>query len=246
MLPQSSIQNSNSKLDQHTRTTVERPLVTKGFQVFVHGVVEGAECDEASSLFARTQLFFGPDWSFLSLPTTKDGSSNLNDSNVVYTTYSHNAEVITQLSDRSTGPFANFVWAAPFEFALHSTNPHGWPQLIVTLHTITSKPLNVVAHRAYGRDLDCRDAIVGYSRCFVPMQSGHHSRQLSIMQLENATKKHQLISFLTREAPVLRDVSYICRGDDRVVLTTRPVSGYVKLTFVVMIQGMSSCGFDDS
>lgn len=224
--------------DARTVPSVPRPL-SKGFQVLVHGVVEGAECFEGNLLFARTQLFFGTDWSFLTSAPPEDG-----DADVVYPTYSNNAEIVTQVSDRTQSPFAYFSWAAPFEFALHSTNPHGWPQLVVTLHSVTSNGQAMDGDGKGGTHLGSGEAIVAYGRCFVPMTSGYHTKRVSIMQLENATKKQQLFSMLTREKPVLRDLSYLCRGDDRVVLTARPVEGHVKLTLSVMITGMDGCGFE--
>lgn len=223
-------------------TTVPRPL-SKGFQVLVHGVVEGAECFEGDLLFARTQLFFGADWSFLTSSPLQEGRG-CDESDVVYPTYNNNAEIVTQVSDRTQCPFAYFSWAAPFEFALHSTNPHGWPQLVITLHSVTNKAQALDAGGKDSAHWGSGEVIIAYSRCFVPMTSGYHKKKVSIMQLENATKRHQLIGMLTREKPVLRDLSYLCRGDDRVVLTARPVEGHVKVTFSVMITGMEACGFE--
>lgn len=223
--------------------SVPRPL-SKGFQVLVHGVLEGAECLEGGLLFARTQLFFGTDWSFLMASQPHDGRGGSGDDEVVYPTYSNNAEIVTQVSDRTQCPFAYFSWAAPFEFALHSTNPHGWPQLVVTLHSVQGKAPTRDAAGKDGASLGSGETIIAYSRCFIPMTSGYHKRRVSLMQLENATPKHQFIGMLTREQPVLRDLSYLCRGDDRVVLSARPVEGHVKLTFSVVITGMDSCGFE--
>ncbi|EPY29655.1 B9 protein domain 1 [Strigomonas culicis] len=219
------------------------PGDTKGFQVLVHGVVESAECLEAGTLFARTHLFFGPDWSFLSTSRANDG--NLDDEeNIVYPTYSNNAEVVTQLSDRAQSPFATFNWATPFEFALQSTNPYGWPQLVVTLHTITNSKQNRDPDEKDGNLLGSGESIIGYGRCFVPTQRGYHTVHVPMMQLENSTRKHQLVGMLTRQKPVLRDLSYLCRGEDRVVLSARPLAGSVTLSFSIMINGFEACGFE--
>lgn len=211
----------------------------KGFSVLVHGMVEGAECVEAGTLFARTQLFFGPDWSFLSSSPDKDHEPG---DAVAFPTYSNNAEIVTQLSDRTLCPFAYFSFAAPFEFALQSTNPYGWPQLVVTLHTIENKKQRRSVHEKESNLLGSGESIIGYGRCFIPMRNGYHTKHVKVMQLEHATKRHALIGQLTREKPVLRDLSYLCRGDDRVVLSARPLCGHVKLTFNVMIEGMDTCG----
>lgn len=219
----------------------------KGFQVVVHGVLEGAECVEVGSLFARTQLFFGPDWAFLeSHGGYGEDADGDDDGDLVVPTYSNNAEVVTQLSDCSKSPIPYFSFTAPFEFALTSTNPFGWPQLVITLHTVEGTGGSVEAG-ADGNEkqlLGSGESIIAYGRCFIPMKSGYHLKHVPMMQLENATSKQQLISLLTREKPVLRDLSFLCTGDDQVMLHARPLDGYVKLTFSVLINGMESSGFE--
>lgn len=225
----------------------------KSFQVIVHGVVDGAECVEVGTMFARTQLFFGPDWAFLTGTDIQEADQEDDDEeDLVVPTYSNNAEVVTQLSDCAKSPIPYFSWTTPFEFALTSTNPYGWPQLVITLHTITGGGGSKKAEKKKGAASNAKDSqllgsgesIIGYGRCFIPMQNGYHTTIVPVMQLENATAKHQLISLLTREQPVLRDLSYLCRGDDQVMLNARPLDGYVKLNFSVLINGMESCGFD--
>ncbi|AYU81569.1 b9 domain-containing protein 1 [Leishmania donovani] len=218
----------------------------KGFQVMVHGVLEGAECVEVGSMFARTQLFFGPDWAFLESNSGYGEDAAADDDDLVEPTYSNNAEVVTQLSDCAKGPVPYFSFTAPFEFALTSTNPFGWPQLVITLHTVEGAG-GSTGKGAEGNDtqlLGSGESIIGYGRCFIPMKSGYHTRKVPMMQLESTTSKQQLISFLTREKPVLRDLSFLCTGDDQVMLHARPLDGYVKLNFSVMINGMESSGFE--
>ncbi|KPI89605.1 hypothetical protein ABL78_1270 [Leptomonas seymouri] len=219
----------------------------KGFQVLVHGVLEGAECVEVGSMFARTQLFFGPDWSFLE---SSGGNGEEVDEetggDLVVPAYSKNAEVVTQLSDCCKGPIPYFSFTAPFEFALASTNPFGWPQLVITFHTVEG------AGGTVNRDGDERDkqllgsgeSIIGYGRCYIPMSSGYYTKDVPMMQLESATSQQAIIGFLTREKPVLRDLSYLCTGDDQVMLRARPLEGYARLNFSVMINGMESSGFE--
>ncbi|KAK7199632.1 b9 domain-containing protein 1 [Novymonas esmeraldas] len=222
----------------------------RGFQMMVHGVVEGAECVEVGCMFARTQLFFGPDWSFLEsnggYGEDADADADEEEEDLVVPTYSNNAEVVTQLSDCAKGPIPYFSFTAPFEFALTSTNPFGWPQLVITLHTVEGAG-GGSSKNADGSDtqlLGSGESIIGYGRCFVPMQSGYHTKKVPMMQLESSTPKQQLISLLTREKPVLRDLSFLCSGDDQVMLRARPLDGYVRLNFSVMINGMESAGFE--
>ncbi|KAG5496087.1 hypothetical protein JKF63_02385 [Porcisia hertigi] len=219
----------------------------KRFEVMVHGVLEGAECVEVGSMFARTQLFFGPDWTLLEKNSgVGDEVDEEDEEDLVVPTYSNNAEVVTQLSDCAKGPIPYFSFTAPFEFALTSTNPFGWPQLVITLHTIEGANGSSKKDADSGETqlLSSGESIIGYGRCFIPMKNGYHTKKVSMMQLESATSKQRLISLLTREKPVLRDLSFLCTGDDQLMLHARPLDGYVKLNFSVMVNGMESSGFE--
>lgn len=219
----------------------------KGFQVLVHGVLEGAECVEVGAMFARTQLFFGSDWSFLeSSGGYGEEADEEEENDLVVPTYSNNAEVVTQLSDCCKGPIPYFSFTAPFEFALTSTNPFGWPQLVITFHAVQGAGGNV------DRDgnendkelLGSGESIIGYGRCYVPMKSGYFTKDVPMMQLENATSQQAIAGLLTGVKPVLRDLSYLCTGDDQVMLRARPLEGYARLNFSVMVNGMESSGFE--
>lgn len=228
-------------MDDLTGTKIQN----KGFQLIVHGVVNGAECMEATQMFVRTHLFFGADWSFVEFSSDAKSATG----GVVYPTYNNNAEIITQLSDRALSPIPYFAFSAPFEFALQSTNPYGWPQIVVTLHTVETKKQKKEAAKKNGGavgggDQGLGESVIGYGRCFVPMESGFHTKKVRIMQLEHSTKKQKLVGMLTREKPVLRDLSYLCRGDDRVVLAAKPLAAHVDLTFTVVVNGLESCGFN--
>lgn len=212
-------------------------LQNKGFQLIVHGVVNGAECMEAEQMFIRTHLFFGADWSFIEFSNGNASGGG----DVVYPTFNNNAEIITQLSDRALSPIPYFAFSAPFEFALQSTNPYGWPQIVVTLHGVESKTDKKSGDGSSSQGVD--ESVIGYGRCFVPMENGYHSRKVKVMQLEHCTNKQKLIGMVTGEKPILRDLSYLCRGDDRVVLASRPLAAHVDLTFSVVLNGMESCGF---
>lgn len=230
-----------SRVQEGSTDDISGKVQSKGFQMMVHGVVNGAECLETTQLFVRTHLFFGADWSFMK--PTNDGSASFCDSDVMYPTYNNNAEIITQLSDRAFSAVPYFAFSAPFEFALQSTNPYGWPQMVVTLHSMINKP-DKSASMYDGGAQGVGEAVVGYGRCFIPMESGYHTKKVKIMQLHHSTRKDRFIGALIQEKPVLRDLSYLCRGDDRVVLAARPLSSYVDLSFTVVLNGLEACGFN--
>ncbi|XP_011705220.1 PREDICTED: B9 domain-containing protein 1 [Wasmannia auropunctata] len=54
------------------------------------------------------------------------------------------------------------VWNFPLDITFKSTNPHGWPQLIMSI---------------YGLDFFGHDVIRGYGVCHLPLKTGHHEKR---------------------------------------------------------------------
>ncbi|RNF11391.1 B9 protein domain 1 [Trypanosoma rangeli] len=219
-----------------------RAVASKRIDVVVRGVLESAVCHGPDTLFARTYWVYGTDWAPLtSVPAAEEAitASPL----VKPMERQMNSEVITQLSWRSNDPFARFTWAAPFECALRGTNPHGWPQLVVTLHTVshlvpTNRPPR--SGSASGSGEKC----LSYSRCFIPLRSGTHRKQLPLLQLVPNTRKQAWISWWTGECLELRDPAFLCSCEDRGVLCAKPLPGLISLSLSVMVNGFTECGIE--
>ena len=186
-----------------------------GFDVIVHGVLDCAECLEAGMLYCRTCIVKGPDWTVTSPPSSGEKVGNV--------------EIITQMSERLPGPVAKFTWNAPFECALRSTNVSGWPQMAIQLTTV---------------DATGKDVVVGYARCHIPTRSGSMTRDLPLMQPIASTPQQALFGALAGVGPELRDMSFLCSGEDRVTMHAKRLPGYVRVTFNVMINGQAELGYD--
>ncbi|CBH16653.1 hypothetical protein, conserved [Trypanosoma brucei gambiense DAL972] len=218
------------------------PSRSAGFDIIVQGVLEGAECHEADVLFARTYWVYGPDWTTHN--SLSGGDTRLGEVPLVRSLGQQcQSEVVTQLSVVSADPFSRFTWSAPFECSLRSTNPHGWPQLVVTLHTVKGAiPQRSKASEDQTSGSRSGEQCVSYSRCFIPMQNGMHRKRLPLLQLRPSTTKQSFISWLTGQRPELRDPMFLCTGEDRCVLTAAPLTGHVSLTLSVTISGLRECG----
>nr|CCC94452.1 unnamed protein product [Trypanosoma congolense IL3000] len=224
------------------RSVAASPLRATGFDVVVQGVLEGAVCHEADALFARTYWVYGVDW-------TAHGTHNRQEAGVRDTALVHplgqrcQSEVITQLSVVSDDPFARFTWGAPFECSLRSTNPYGWPQLVVTLHTVSgSVHLRGASNQDSLAASGSGERCVAYSRCFVPTCGGTYRKKLPLLQMKPSTSKQSLVSWLVGQQPELRDPAFLCTGEDRCVLTAAPLTGHVSLTLSITISGLRECG----
>ena len=137
-------------------------------------------------------------------------------------------DVVTQQAEKMVGPSARFTWNTPFEVVLQSTNPFGWPQLALGLGAV---------------DASGTDHVAAYARCHVPMRSGTHTMDLPLMAPDYSQPQHRLFGAFS-PAPELRDFAFLCSTtDDRVVLTAKPVPGFVRVSFNVMISGMEELGY---
>ncbi len=94
----------------------------RNFKLVVHGTLESAECLSVSSMYCRSSVVIGKDWSFL-----VEGGERAN-----------TVEVVTQLAERKPGAQALFTWNTPFEFVLESPTPAGWPQVAISATKIGS------------------------------------------------------------------------------------------------------------
>lgn len=98
------------------------------FRLIVHGTLESSECLSAGSMYCRSTLVLGRDWSHV-----VQGGDRAN-----------TVDVITQLAERKPGADALFTWNAPFEFVLESPTPASWPQIAIAATSIGADGKDVV------------------------------------------------------------------------------------------------------
>ncbi|RNF21416.1 B9 protein domain 1 [Trypanosoma conorhini] len=221
---------------------MSRAVASKRIDVIVRGVLESAVCHEADTLFARTYWVHGTDWAPLANVTAAEEVVTASPL-VAPLERQTNSEVITQLSWSSNDPFARFTWATPFECALRGTNPHGWPQLVVTLHTVPNVVPTTRPARSGGAS-GSGEKCLSYSRCFIPLRSGTYRKQLPLLQLMPNTRKLAWIGWWTGERLELRDPAFLCSGEDRRVLCAKPLPGHISLSLSVVVNGFTECGIE--
>ena len=171
--------------------------------------------DGGGILYCRSSLVHGPDWTL----STFSGE------------HANTIDVITQMSERLPGPQPKFVWNTPFEFAATATSVTGWPQVA----------FSVFAAEGAASGGNC----VGYARCHVPLTAGRHTLQLSVMQPVQSTSSRQLLSLVSGHKTELRDApGFLCHCQDRAVVTAKPLSGKLTVSFDVAISGRTAMGYN--
>ncbi|XP_049815551.1 B9 domain-containing protein 1 isoform X2 [Schistocerca nitens] len=119
------------------------------FLVSVNGQIESATIPDVDDLYCKHCFTFGPDWVVTS--GTEEG--------------------ISQLSKRSNDERQTCIWNFPLEITFKSTNPFGWPQLVISV---------------YGLDLFGNDIVRGYGLCHLPIAPGHYKKVKSQIQSRNS------------------------------------------------------------
>ncbi|XP_005399330.1 PREDICTED: B9 domain-containing protein 1 isoform X2 [Chinchilla lanigera] len=105
------------------------------FLLMVNGQVESAQFPEYDDLYCKYCFVYGQDWA----PT-----AGLE-------------EGISQITSKSQDVRRALVWNFPIDVTFKSTNPYGWPQIVLSV---------------YGPDVFGNDVVRGYGAVHVPFSPG--------------------------------------------------------------------------
>lgn len=176
------------------------------FLLMASGQIETAEFPEFDDIYFRYSFTFGRDWVI---------TSGLE-------------EGITQTSKKSRDDRQLFVLNFPLEVTFKSTNPYGWPQLV--LH-------------AYGIDIFGNDVVRGYGVCHIPMVPGRHTRKLAMFVPESSSRFQKFLSWLLSRRPEYTNPTLVAQGEGREVTRVRS-QGFTWVTFNVVMKDMKKMGYD--
>ncbi|XP_064080437.1 B9 domain-containing protein 1-like [Macrobrachium nipponense] len=139
-------------------------------------------------------------------------------------------ECVSQMSRRSDDERQIFVWNFPLDITFKSTNPYGWPQLVLSV---------------YGNDIFGNDTIIGYAACHLPITPGIHKRRLTTFVPESASTIQKLMAWLTGRRPEFVDPKLIARGKGREVTRVRS-HGEITVSFNVVMKDLEKLGYNSS
>jgi B9 domain-containing protein 1 len=94
---------------------------------------------------------------------------------------------VSQLAQATDdGDIATFVWNFPIDVTFKSTNPHGWPRLVVTV---------------VSRDIFHRYVVRGYGSTVLPTCPGRHIRDVRTFTPSSSSLLQQIASFVRGDYP---------------------------------------------
>ncbi|KAM3597652.1 uncharacterized protein V6R79_007497 [Siganus canaliculatus] len=176
------------------------------FLLTLNGQIEGANFPEYDNLYCKYCFVYGHDWA----PT-----SGLE-------------EGITQITCKGSQSSHKLTWNFPLETTFKSTNPSGWPQLVVSV---------------YGPDVFGNDVVRGYGATHIPFTPGQHTRTIPMFVPEPTWRLQKFTSWLLGRRPEYTDPKVVAQGEGREVTRVRS-QGFVTVSFHIMTKDMKKLGYD--
>ncbi|GAB1296199.1 B9 domain-containing protein 1 [Apodemus speciosus] len=183
------------------------------FLLMVTGQVESAQFPEYDDLYCKYCFVYGQDWA----PT-----AGLE-------------EGISQIASKSQDVRQALVWNFPIDVTFKSTNPYGWPQIVLSV---------------YGPDVFGNDVVRGYGAVHVPFSPGRHKRTIPMFVPESTSTLQKFTRLLKLPCywfmgrrPEYTDPKVVAQGEGREVTRVRS-QGFVTLLFNVVTKDMKKLGYD--
>lgn len=184
----------------------EAPPTPNYFELHAIGQLECGSFHHADHLYCKYHFTKGADWSCVG-NCAEEG--------------------LTQVSSASDSSDDNFVWNFPIDITFKSSNPFGWPQIVIAV---------------YGHDAFGRDVIQGYCSAHVPTTPGRHRLTLPCYSPKPMSKVQSFFSWLQGVPTEYIDASRPAKGTGREV--TRVVSqGSVTVVLNVVSRYLSANGY---
>ena len=179
----------------------------EGFLVNVQGMIEIGNFFDGDCINCRYDIEFGQDWELINGLKTNQ----------------------SQQACRTEGQENNFVWNMPFEVNLKSTNPSGWPQLVVS---------------CYSPDFFGREVLKAYGVCYFPTINGSHERTLYMFSPMSSNEVIYAVGiFLGQKAEIINAPIVLSTGEGREVIRAES-EGSIKVKFNIHITNMECFGYN--
>ena len=175
------------------------------FTVSMNGQIERGYFPEFHNVYCKYCYSYGTDWSII-------GGSE---------------EGISQIARTGQDEKRLTVWNLPLEVTFSSSNPFGWPQIVVS---------------AYALDAFGNDVIAGYGAVHIPPKPGHHKIKTALFVPESSSLLARFSAWLTGRRPELVDPKVAAQGEGRGVLTVQS-QAMVYCDLNVIVKDMKSQGY---
>uniref|UniRef100_A0AAX7TJ69 B9 domain-containing protein 1 n=1 Tax=Astatotilapia calliptera TaxID=8154 RepID=A0AAX7TJ69_ASTCA len=137
-------------------------------------------------------------------------------------------EGITQIASKSSQASHRLIWNFPLGTTFKSTNPSGWPQLVVSV---------------YGPDVFGNDVVRGYGATHIPFTPGQHTKTIPMFVPEPTWRLQKFTGWLTGRRPEYTDPKVVAQGEGREVTRVHS-QGFVSVSFLIMTKDMKKMDYE--
>ncbi len=184
-----------------------KPPKIDGFILSIQGMIESGHFFEGDAIYCKYDIVNGPDWKILN--GMKSGQS--------------------QHACQGEGSSNFFVWNLPFELSLSSTNPSGWPQVVIS---------------CFCPDFFGREVLKAYGLVRVPTTQGIHTRTVQMFSPVSSSIVVDAIGiFLGQKAEIINAPKVIATGEGREIMRAKS-EGAMTVKFNIQMINMEELGYN--
>ncbi|KAL3990507.1 B9 domain-containing protein 1 domain protein [Acanthocheilonema viteae] len=181
-------------------------LKLSNFIVLLNGQIDSAEFLSFDSFYCKYSYVYGIDWKQI-------GGVH---------------EGLSARCERERSKNTEITVGMPIEATFISTNPFGWPQIVLT---------------CYGPDFFGNDVICGYGAVHIPTVPGRTVRKIALFVPEASTSLQRFIGWLTGKRAEFVDSRIAAAADGRQVTKVRS-QGIITITMDIVLKDMKKYGYD--
>eukprot|EP00761_Pharyngomonas_kirbyi_P008976 gb/GECH01008991.1/.p1 GENE.gb/GECH01008991.1/~~gb/GECH01008991.1/.p1 ORF type:complete len:189 (+),score=29.47 gb/GECH01008991.1/:1-567(+) len=183
------------------------------FYITLTGQIDYAEFPGNIEIYSTFSFEYGKDWEVVR-PTGERANLEMGS---------------TQVAARAPGSLPHFIWNFPLEITFASTNPYGWPKIVVCLYQ--SKGKNSVR--------------LGYGWTQIPVFPGRREIKIPLFKPVSSSTIQNIIGSIIGSPPEFDDPAFVSKGKDREVTRVQS-EGYIIVNFEVLTKNMFQFGYEDS
>ncbi|EFO17797.1 hypothetical protein LOAG_10702 [Loa loa] len=176
------------------------------FIVLLNGQVDSAEFLSFDNFYCKYSYVYGIDWK--QIAGIREG--------------------ISARCERERSGNTDITVGMPIEATFTSTNPFGWPQIVLT---------------CYGLDFFGNDVVCGYGAVHIPTVPGRTVRRIALFVPEASTLLQRVIGWLTGKRAEFVDPRIVATADGRQVTKVRS-QGIITITMDIVLKDMKKYGYD--
>ena len=216
-------------LDEETTEVTASYSRSSIFSVGVTGMIEKVFFPSFNHVYCKFNYSYGSDWSVVA--GVEEGVTQIGKKAIFASASPSSSNQTICSTTCPSDPRQIIVWNHPLDITFCSSNPFGWPQLVLAV---------------YGLDAFGHDVIRGYGAVHIPPIPGYHGNiSVPVFVPEASSLLTKFKGWLTGNRPEFVDPKVAAQGEGRGVLSVQS-TGFVYLNLNIILKDFSQQGYKHS